>query len=481
MTPMMLSLPGYRVPRLNFVALAVLSLLACANRAAGSMSTWSGVSSTAWNTSANWVGGAPTAGFVALFDSSPYANQPANSGGSGSVGAIWETGSSAALTISGTSALTLTGTTVGPNSGVGIELDSGAGGLTISAPLTVGGAQRWLANSAYPLTISGNILGSAALTTSGAGTVVLSGSDSFSTTLTSYSNLTSTGTVNVASGNFLVSAGLFTLSGGSFTTNGTAVIGNGPAGTAANMLVSGGTYGQAVANLAIGQYAPGILTINGGLMNLGKTILSFDSGNHGGAGTLNLNGGELDVGQPFSSGGTVINTVNFNGGVLKLTGSVANLLVNSADFATNVGNGGVLIDLNGFRTEISNNLLNSGGTTSGGLTLNSVSGGTLALSGSNTYAGGTFIKTGTLIVDSAASLPAGSNLTLGQGAMSAFAASGNSSPGYSQLPAPLPLASPAEVVAVPESGTLALLSAALGGVVIHCRLRRPRDVRMRSR
>lgn len=97
--------------------------------------------------------------------------------------------------------------------------------------------------------------------------------------------------------------------------------------------------------------------------------------------------------------------------------------------------------------------------------------GTLILSGSNGYSGGTFVNAGTLQVQNPNGIPQGSNLSVGAGAASLFgspaaggvvlggevAASGNSA---------------GAPPAVPEPGTLALLLAGLASAAIYRRVRR---------
>ena len=80
--------------------------------------------------------------------------------------------------------------------------------------------------------------------------------------------------------------------------------------------------------------------------------------------------------------------------------------------------------------------------------------GTLILSGSNSYTGGTTVDAGTLIVDSAGALPDGTSLTVGAGGTLIFDPSAASAPGESSF-----AASPVGVAAVPEPGTLVLLAA----------------------
>jgi len=79
----------------------------------------------------------------------------------------------------------------------------------------------------------------------------------------------------------------------------------------------------------------------------------------------------------------------------------------------------------------------------------SASNGTLILSGSNTYSGGTIVTAGTLVAASASALPDGTSLTVGTGGVFIFDPSAAGSP----------VSNSAAAVAVPERGTLALLIA----------------------
>jgi autotransporter-associated beta strand protein len=80
--------------------------------------------------------------------------------------------------------------------------------------------------------------------------------------------------------------------------------------------------------------------------------------------------------------------------------------------------------------------------------------GTLVLSGTNSYTGGTTVEAGTLIVTSNTALPDGSSLTVGAGGTFLFDPSAAGSP----------VANSSATVAVPEPGTLALLIAGLAVV-----------------
>ena len=342
-------------------------------------------------------------------------------------------------------------------------LNLGTGPVTMNVPMTIN-----VQNSAGTLEIDGNISsGTSELLTAGPGTVVLAGSDTISvngaTNVASLAgNVLSTGTLNLSGGNFLVEPGAtFTVAGGLVNASAAAdgvgtVIGNLAGGTG-NMVVSGGTFQQVSALLYVGQHSNGVLTIQGsGVVALGTSPLAF-SYNGGLPGTLQLNGGTLQC-SGFSTT-TAVQTLNFNGGILELNASSANLCgTTPGDFTANVGNGGMLVDLNGYNTTISNALTGNGGLT----VLSSAGGGTLTLSGTDSHLGGTTVVDGTLVLTNNEAIADGSNLTVGN--VDKFAP---------VVPSPgAPGASPA-----PEPGTLALLvaSAALMGMYRRRRCRVYRD------
>ena len=196
--------------------------------AAATVFTWGNVGADS-GASGNWSpAGPPTGGTaVAQFTSPAYAFQPSLLSVSQSLAGIWDNGAGS-LTIGSNSpfALTLSGTTVNGHLTTGLEVDSGAGSLTISAPVSIGAAKTWLNNSTNPVTISGNLtntIGANVLTASGAGTFIFSGSAS-QLAVTSgptghfYANVTSTGTMSMTGGNLTTQNGTtFTISSGSFT------------------------------------------------------------------------------------------------------------------------------------------------------------------------------------------------------------------------------------------------------------------------
>ena len=116
-------------------------------------------------------------------------------------------------------------------------------------------------------------------------------------------------------------------------------------------------------------------------------------------------------------------------------------------------------------SESGSSLLTLAGNLTGGtvqsLTLAGDGSGTLVLSGTNTYGGGTYLEAGMLVVNTAGSIPAGTSLTVGAGGTFIFDPTDTGSPLSGG-------AVSAGVTAVPESGTLALLAAGLIAAGVTC-------------
>jgi autotransporter-associated beta strand protein len=104
--------------------------------------------------------------------------------------------------------------------------------------------------------------------------------------------------------------------------------------------------------------------------------------------------------------------------------------------------------------------LTVGNPQTGTTTLTKSGGGTLVLSGTNTYSGGTDVQSGILIVTNAAGLESGTSLTVGTSADSIFAA-----------PVPSEVVGSAATTLVPEPGALALIGAAVSAAAIYRSLR----------
>ena len=302
------------------------------------------------------------------------------------------------------------------------------------------------------------------LSMSGAGNIVVNQGDL--QLLDDYGNqqsvsLTGTGTLTINAGGSLTTpdwyAGLtltmpIILSGGTIGSSWP-----GPAGAAiaspitltANSTMSfGGGYGNATLSGAISGTG-GLSISQDDTLSDPPQPLTF-SGSNSYTGVTKIAGGTLQLGNPNALAGSTLDYSGY-GGVLSfgnetvavlggLKGTQALALNDSAAAAValSVGN-------NNQNTTYSGALSGSG-------SLIKVGGGALVLSGSNSYAGGTIVDAGTLIATNPNALPEGTSLTVGADATLVFDPSMVAAPGEA--------ASRGAVAAVPEPGTLALLSVA---------------------
>ena len=308
----MSSLRIHRVFVLGRLALALGLLAATGSRAvaANTTYTWNATSGTAWSTAGDWYpSGPPTGGSVVLFNSASYTNMPNTGGSAASVGAVWDTGT-AALTISNTSnagVLTLTGTTVS-TTGIGIEVDSGAGALTIAAPLALGGPQTWLNNSSHTLTISGTVSGGTAnaLTVTGSSLVTLGNiNNSFSGNITVSGGTleaTAAGTVSNSTksdlGDPQIASRTITVDdGGVLQFNAGNVLGQGGNSIPISLVIGASSLVTSTVN---NNNVLGPVTLSGGTLTGGK------GGAGGGYWTWQLTGGSVSAGSVTSGSVTVI-------------------------------------------------------------------------------------------------------------------------------------------------------------------------------
>jgi autotransporter-associated beta strand protein len=210
-----------------------------------------------------------------------------------------------------------------------------------------------------------------------------------------------------------------------------------------------------------GASTSGTLTLAaGGSLSCGAMVL----GASGGSGLLALSGGTL-LAPSIVQDGSGTSSLYFNGGTLEATASNSQFI--SGLSAAYVQAGGATINSNGFKVSVSQPLLHDpalGATPDGGLLKSGA--GTLVLSGSDTYTGGTRVQAGILKLTSVSALPAGSTLAVGANSSSLFAPAAAAS---------LTEASARAAAPVPEPSTLALLGI---GVLSLAALATGRRVRM---
>jgi outer membrane autotransporter protein len=235
-------------------------------------------------------------------------------------------------------------------------------------------------------------------TTVNAGTLVLTGSNTYTggTTLSggtlqvgrdanlgdASSDLALNGGTLHTTGSF-ASARDIALAGGSFATDAGTTFTSSGAITGTGGLVKNGPGTMVVNGIASHQ---GGTTVNAGTLVL--------NGNNTYTGGTTLNGGSLRVGSDANLG-NVAGNLTFNGGDLTITQSMAS----DRDMLINAGNASI--------TTLAGVTFNAHGDMSGTGGLVKRGGGTLVVSGTNTFSGGTLIDGGVIKIDSGSSLGTG--------------------------------------------------------------------------
>jgi len=384
---------------------------------AGRLDQLSGTLSTG---SGNWAifgfnSGSPASAIYNLADTAgtggTYTGYAQGSGSfnAGKLNIGWDGGTTSTVNINTTGTVTVDEVEVGSTGGGPLStfnLDSGT--VNVSGNFEVGGDQ-WSAQggssffnmSGGSITTGGEFWGGGNGTT----TAVQSG-----------------GTVSSGAW-FVVGRGSnnnasYTLSGGSVTaatsTVGSFAVLGSFAGAQGTMTVSGGSFQTGGdRKMLIGEGGTGVLTVAG----TGSVLVNNNVGGdgfrlgvfNGGSGTVNLEGGTLEV--AYIAKGDGSGSFNFNGGTLTVASNHdgSNDFMSGLDTVT-VFAGGAVIDTNGnaAAVRIDQDLLDGGG----GLTKNGL--GTLVLTGTSTFTGPTIVNAGTLVIDG--SLTGTSGLTVTAGA-----------------------------------------------------------------
>ncbi len=336
-----------------------------------------------------------TGGTVLLSGANAYAGATNINAGTLRLGAAARIADASATTVAGGATFDLNNfaETVGSIAGAGtISLGSGR--------LTAGG-------NGTSTTYSGAIGGTGGLTKTGAGVLTLSGANTYTGATT-----INGGTLRAAGGNAIADASQVTLAntaGATLDLANDEAIGNlsGGGTTGGNVTLNGNTL---TVNAAAGTTYAGLLSGSGGLTKQGVASLRLSGLNtYTGATTVTAGTLALGANNVLANGTQVV----VNGGTLALTtrrDTVAGVQLQSGSIT---GTTGVLTSATDFD-------LQSGtvtGVLGGAVALNKSTGGTVLLSGANTYTGATNINSGTLRLGAASRIADTSAVTVASGAL----------------------------------------------------------------
>ncbi|MGH7978066.1 MAG: family 16 glycosylhydrolase, partial [Limisphaerales bacterium] len=366
---------------------------------------WTGASSADWNNSGNWISSqSPTATSDLTFSYLTTANRSMAMGRSYTVDGLIFLTSPAPFTITDPNTLTL--------GAGGVDMTAACTNVTLNVPINIASNQIWgvglnRANTkAIILTDNGRISGSATLTKSCYGTLILNGANSFSGILN-----VDTGSSSNNDGNVIIagSAAVSNIAAVSINNTGMGVsalqLSNSVAIPSNVSLAGRNTSAVPIESLVGNNALAGGLTLTGGGSNY---LLKAD------AGTFSIEG-------TVSAGGTATgaHTLTFQGaGNFLVPASIQNGSASALSVLKN--NSGTLTfsGTNTFTgaTTIMLGVLFMNGSLAGPLT---VSGGTLsgtgAIGGNTLIESGCELSPGTAISDSTGTLSFGGNLTLASG------------------------------------------------------------------
>jgi fibronectin-binding autotransporter adhesin len=296
-------------------------------------------------------------------------------------------GSNAAITKNGTGLLTFTGNntytgTTTVNSGtLQIGVGSTAGSISGSTAITgsSGGVLAFNRSDNYGGNVSNTIGGGVGLTLS-AGTLALTGSNSYTGPTSINAGLLSLGNANA-----LGSSGTISFGGGTLRFSGSNTADYSSRIVSSTGAIAIDTNGQSVT------FATGLAGTNtGGLTKLGSGTLTLSASNAY-TGNTRINAGTLAVGIANALGSS--GTISFGGGTLRFTGS------GTSDYGSRIAgsSSAISIDTNGQNVAASGTLAS---TNTGGLT--KLGSGTLTLQAVALYTGTTSVNGGTLSITNGA-------------------------------------------------------------------------------
>ncbi len=345
--------------------------------AGGSLAaTWTNSTGGAWATGSNWSTNpnAPgAAGDSAIFGTALAGSDQVLLNGNKTIGNISFNNSSASYDIAQGSGGTLT---INNNATVA-TISNAAGNHTISAPLNlVSNTNIGVTGASDSLTISGNISGAGNVAvTGGAGTVVLTGTNSYGTTTVAASN-------TLAIGNGGTSG---TLGSGAATVNGTLSFNRSDTSTVSNVISGSGT----------------VRNQNGTLILTGANT---------GAWGLDIQGGTVQIGNGGSSGAIGSGPVTNNSALsVDHTGTVTIAgAITGGGSTTQVGGG--TLSLTGNNSGYSGSITSTNSTVSFGNSTNSGGSGTLTMNGGTIAASTTAISVNPITTNGTVAINPGANV-----------------------------------------------------------------------
>ena len=368
---------------------------------------------------------------------SDIGNQDVSNGSARINGGTWTTTNGLVLgTAGGTGSLTLAGGAVNSGSGtIGDDLGSTGsanvtgGTWTNSGDLTVGSA------------------GTGTLSIGGTGTVVVGGTLFRGTGGTI--NLSSGGTLQIGNGGNSGALGNDLTNDGTLVFNRSGISSHGSVIDGSGSLVK---QGSGTVVLTAANSWSGGTTINGGVLELGNADAIGSNGtiSFGGGGLRFTVDNTVDYSSRFDGGGgqsfkldtngesvTLDSVIAGSGSTLEKLGDGTLILAgdNAYDGSTTVSGGTLQIGAGGTAGAIAGNLVNNAavifnrsnglevaGDISGSGSVETGGGGTVTLTGNNSYAGATTLSAGTLSLGSATALGATSSISFGGGTLQFTAA-----------------------------------------------------------
>jgi autotransporter-associated beta strand protein len=287
--------------------------------------------------------------------------------------------------------------TIDPQTGNTATIVFDTGGITLNAnrTVTLSSGTAALNTQSFNATIAGAIQGAGQLQKTGAGTLLLSGSNNFAG-----GALVSAGTLAVIGGNAISNTGTVTLAntaGVLFSILGSETIGSLQGGGAlgGNTDIAAGQV-LTVSETGSTSYA-GAIT-NAGTMAMSGTGSSTLSGVISGTGGVSVTGSGSMIlsGNNTFSGGISIASGTLQIGAGGGTGAIASGAI--------ANNGTLVVNRTG-EFSVSNQISGTGSLVKQGA-------GTLSLSGSNSYTGGSTLSAGTLVLENANGLAASGTISM---------------------------------------------------------------------